>query len=301
MAQMAALIGVGLLWTRLRPGGLGPDTVRSAISTLVYYLLLPALILSVLWEAPLGAESWRISLSASGGVLTMLGLTWILLRLSRASARTTGTLLLASAWPNATYLGLPVLEAAFGEWARRIAIQYDLFACFPLLMTVGVLIAGHYGRSGGQGRPLRTLVRVPPLWAAVAGVGLNLAGTGPPPYLKNLLGDMGEGVPALMLLALGMSLSWRSPGWGRLAPVGMVLLLQLAVQPLVVAGLATAAGLSGEVYSGVVLEAAMPTMLLGVVLSDRYGLDTGLYATIVTATTAASLLSLPLWHGLLTD
>ncbi len=67
------------------------------------------------------------------------------------------------------------------------------------------------------------------------------------------------------------------------------------------AGLATAAGLSGEVYSGVVLEAAMPTMLLGVVLSDRYGLDTGLYATIVTATTAASLLSLPLWHGLLTD
>ena len=299
MVQMAVLIGIGALWRPVRPGGQEADSVRAAISALVYYLLLPALILSVLWEAPLGTESWRISLSASGGVLALLGLTWILLRLARASRVVTGTLLLASAWPNATYLGLPVLEATFGNWARRIAIQYDLFACSPLLLTVGVLIASHYGRGDDPRSPLLALLKVPPLWAALAAVVLNLAGPAPPPSLERLLGDLGQGVPALMLLALGMSLSWGRPGWERLPPIGLALVLQLAVQPLLVAVLASLTGLTGDVHRAVSLEGAMPTMVLGLVLCDRYGLDTGLYAAIVTVTTAASLVTLPLWFALL--
>jgi len=46
-----------------------------------------------------------------------------------------------------------------------------------------------------------------------------------------------------------------------------------------------------------VLEAAMPSMVLGLVLCDRFRLDTTLYALAVTVTTLLSLLSLPLWFG----
>jgi hypothetical protein len=50
--------------------------------------------------------------------------------------------------------------------------------------------------------------------------------------------------------------------------------------------------------TGTVIEAAMPSMVLGLVFCDRYGLDTALYAAAVTLTTLLSLLTLPLWSGL---
>jgi hypothetical protein len=299
MAQMAALIGLGVMWRWLRPGGLEADAARSAIASLVYYLLLPALILSVLWQAPLGLESGQVAVSAAGGVAAMLALTWLILRPFTNDRRLTGTLLLAGAWPNATYLGLPVLEATFGEWARRIAIQYDLFACFPLLMTVGVLIARRYGSAEGPENPLVTLIRVPALWAAAGAVVLNLSGLRPPAPLADLLSDVSDSVPALMLIALGMGLTWGGWRWTVVPAAGLVIVLQLGVQPAVVAALAGGSGLTGAPFQAVVLEAAMPTMILGVVLCDRYGLDTALYAKAVTLSTVASLVTLPLWFGLL--
>ncbi|HKJ87369.1 MAG TPA: AEC family transporter, partial [Gammaproteobacteria bacterium] len=54
-------------------------------------------------------------------------------------------------------------------------------------------------------------------------------------------------------------------------------------------------GLEGETLVAVTLEAAMPSMVLGIVICDRYGLDSGLYAMAVTLTTAAGLVTLPLW------
>jgi hypothetical protein len=41
-------------------------------------------------------------------------------------------------------------------------------------------------------------------------------------------------------------------------------------------------------------------MIIGLVLCDRYGLDTARYAITVTLTTAVSLLTLPLWFDWLT-
>lgn len=296
MGQMAALIACGVGWRLLRPGGLDADATRGAVTGLVYYLLLPGLVLSVLWGAPMGAESLRISATAAGGVLASLALGWVVLRAFGTGPRITGTLLLAGAFPNATYLGLPVLEATFGEWARRIAIQYDLFACTPLLLTVGILLAGHYGNAARE-NPLLTLLKVPPLWAALAAIALNSAAIAQPSWISAFLESLGTGVPPLMLIALGMGLTWGSWSWARLPGMGLVLLLQLAVQPALVWGLAGGVGLSGEVFRAVVVEAAMPTMILGVVLCDRYGLDTGLYAKVVTLTTAVSLVVTPLWYG----
>ncbi|MFA9462001.1 AEC family transporter [Thiohalorhabdus sp. Cl-TMA] len=299
MGQMAALVAIGVFWRVLQPGGLHADLMRHAVANLVYYLLLPALILSVLWEAPLGMESVGIAASALAGVLGMLAVTVLAVRLLGLPGATGGALILAGSWPNATYLGLPILAATFGEWARRVAIQFDLFACFPLLLTLGILIARHYGNREASEGALRGLLRVPPLWAALLAILLNAGGVQPPPLLMNLLADMGESVPALMLLALGMSLTWTgSPTRGLSLPL-LVLVLQLGAQPLLVLGAASGLGLEGGILQAVVIEGAMPSMLLGVVLCDRYGLDTPLYAKAVTLSTAVSLLTTPLWFLIL--
>jgi len=298
LLQMAGLILCGIGWRWLEPAGLAPVQTRKVLTSLVYYLLLPALVLSVLWEAELGDTTVLIALSAAFAVFTGFLLSSLFCRVCKARPAVRGAVILAATFPNVTYLGLPVLEATFGPWARGVAIQFDLFACTPLLFTLGVLIAARYGTAAVGGHNMtRELLRIPALWAAFLAVSLNLLELEMHTLLAGVLGMLERGVVPLMLISLGLSLEWNKAQWGKLPTVVPVLLLRLLLIPALVALFASATGLSGELRAAVVMEAAMPSMVLGIVFCDRYDLDVGLYATTVTVTTVLSLVTLPLWYG----
>lgn len=296
--QAAALIFCGVLWRIRSPLGLDAEQVRRSLTGVVYILMLPALVLVVLWQAPLGLDSVRIALSGALDVLFGLAAAWLWFRRSRHPHRVVGAALLASAFPNATYLGLPVLEATFGPWARSVAIQYDLLACTPLLLSVGTAIAAWYGGEEKKAHPLKALVKVPPLWAALAGVSLNLLDVPRPEIVQSWLENLGSAVVPLMLFSLGLGLRWAGT-WRQQIPVVLpVAVIQLLLAPVIIWGFASTIGLQGEVLVAVILEAAMPSMVLGLVLCDRYKLDTSLYAMAVTVTAAFSMLTLPMWFAL---
>ncbi|HEB54737.1 MAG TPA: AEC family transporter [Gammaproteobacteria bacterium] len=303
LLQMIALIACGVGWRFLRPGKLTPEQVRLALTESVYYLFLPALVLVVLWRTPIGLDSLRISFLAATGILFALLLSGLACRLCRMPAGISGAVMLASAFPNATYLGLPVLQTTFGDWAQNIAIQYDLFACTPLLFTVGILVAQHYGESdnatSARAGFLKRLLRIPPLWAAIMGSALSLFSVPLDSNLEIILKLLGDTVIPLMLVALGLSLQWRSISTQQLPPLMLISGIQLLLTPLLVWQMAKVLGLEDDLLSAVVLEAAMPSMVLGLVLCDRFRLDTTLYALAVTVTTLLSLLSLPLWFDLI--
>jgi predicted permease len=292
------LITAGVLWRRFEPFGISPDTVRRTLSAVVYNLLLPALVLGALWHASLTADMLRVSLVAVVDVTVGFALAWVSCRVCRQSQATTGALMLAAAFGNVTYLGLPVLEASLGTWARAVAVQYDFFGTTPLLFTLGILVARHFGTDGGGGTPLRTLLASPPLWAAVAAVLLNAAGVPLPAWLARLLDRLAAGVAPLMLLVVGLSLVFRRDMKSQFPSLLPVVLIQLVIMPLLIWGLTVPLGIAGELRTAVVLEAAMPAMVLGIVLSERYGLDTGRYAQAVTVTTLLSMLTLPAWFAL---
>lgn len=297
LLQMAAITACGMLWRVFHPGSLSVDSIRKVLTDLVYYLLLPALVLLVLWRTPLGLESVHIAAVASFGIVVCLLLSGLFCRLCRSPRSMAGAAILAAAFPNATYLGLPVLEATLGPAARGIAIQYDLFACTPLLLTAGIFVAQTYGTKKSGGWSLLSMFKVPPVWAALIAVLLNLNHVTLPEDVALVLERLGSAVIPLMLLALGMSLRWTTLRLSMLILLVPILVIQLIVMPTSVWWLAGVLGLSGDVFTAVVLEAAMPSMVLGLVLCDRYGLDTSLYATGVTLSTLLSLLTLPLWHA----
>jgi len=299
IGQAAILIACGVLWRVFTPQGLDADTLRNSLTSVVYVLLLPALVLVVLWRADLSLDALRVAILAMIGIAVGMGTAWLWFRRQRPASAAMGALLLAAAFPNATYMGLPVLEASLGSWARAVAIQYDLFACTPLLLSAGVMLAQHYGGVGERAHPLHNLVRVPPLWAAIMGVTLNLLDIPLPSLLGGVMDMLAAGVVPLMLFSLGLGLRWGS-GWGkRVSLVLPVVVIQLLVTPLIVWGGSDLTGLVGQVRTAVVLEAAMPSMVLGIVLCDRYRLDSSLYAMAVTLSTALSALTLPLWFSLL--
>ena len=69
--QMAGLILCGVAWRVFRPAGLQAVETRKVLTSLVYYLLLPALVLSVLWSTDLGEQSLIIAVAAFN-IISML-------------------------------------------------------------------------------------------------------------------------------------------------------------------------------------------------------------------------------------
>lgn len=297
LLPMAALILVGTLWRPLRPMGLDADTTRKSLTGLVYILLLPALVLDVLWKTPLGLDSLRIVLLAIFGIVSATLLATLIFRREWLPDSTRGALIIATGWGNATYLGLPVLEQTFGSGFRSVALHYDLFANTPLLLTLGVWVAQRHGRGVTERGPLAEIARVPALWAAIIAVTLNLNQIPAPEGLAKVLNMLGNSVPSLMLLALGMGLRWDVLSLRCLPAILPVVLIQLIITPFIIYWSSLGVGLEGDLRAAVIIEAAMPTMVLGMVICDRYRLDTGLFAAATTLSTALSLVTLPLWYS----
>ena len=110
---------------------------------------------------------------------------------------------------------------------------------------------------------------------------------------------MASAVIPLMLIALGMSLQVKTLTLNKMPVLIPVLLIQLIAMPLLALLLAHISGLSGDYLIAVVLEAAMPSMVLGIVICDQFKLDTGLFAAAVTISTTLSLVTLPAWYYML--
>ncbi|MDF9392843.1 MULTISPECIES: AEC family transporter [Methylococcus] len=298
LAQMSVLILSGVVLRRLRPFGIDPERLRRTITGLVFNALLPALVLSALWGGGAHPQGWKISLFGVAIVLFGLAATLCLDRALHLDRRQLGAAMLGIAFSNVTFLGLPVLERLFGpELARPIVIQIDLFSTAPLVFTLGVYIASRYGGAPANlSAALRALIVNPPLWAAFAALLLGGHGIPRPAVLETPLETAASSVAPLMLLALGLGLRWNAWRKENTRLVALASGLKLIALPLFGLSLTHGLEISGDTRAALVLEAGMPSMLLGIVYCDRYRLDTGLYAMLATTTTVLALASLPAWH-----
>ncbi|MDD2738316.1 MAG: AEC family transporter [Methylomonas lenta] len=300
LIQMSVLMLCGAGWRLFSLQGLSADQTRMALTSVVYYFFLPAMVLEVLWKADIGWQSLKYSALGCSTILLGIIFTWLLTNLFKFKNAQTGAVILAAAYPNVTYLGLPVLEQAFGPWARSVVIQIDLFAAAPLVFTVGIALARYYGANMEEkSKSLIGFFNAPPFWAALLAVVLNLNHIQAPIWLEGLLQKLSAAVAPLMIFSLGLALSWRAIHLRNLPYILPVVIIKLLLLPWAAMHIADLAHLRGQFKAAAVLDLAMPSMVLGVVLCDRYRLDSALYAAAVTITTGLSLLSLPFWFGVL--
>ena len=295
LAQMALLIACGAVWQTLAPKHIPAPAHRRALTDLVFYILLPALIIDVIWQTELSAHSLQISLIAMTALAGAMLAMWIMLQFISVNRQQTGALLLAATFPNVTYLGLPVLDQALGSWSNSLILQYDLFACTPVLMTLGILLARHFGAADVTMHPLKALLRIPPLWAVTIAVLLNVFEVSRPAIVHDALQTLSGGVVPLMLIALGMSIRWQSLHFRLLPLLLPVVAISLLLAPAIVWSVIQFIDLPLQVAQTVVLAAAMPTMVFGFVICEQYELDSALYAAAVTLTTLLCLATLPVW------
>ncbi|RMF34703.1 MAG: AEC family transporter [Chlorobiota bacterium] len=295
MDSLAAVgcVGLGIAWRWVRwlPSS---DRIRRIVAETAFVALLPLLTFRSMARAPAGSVLWHVPLVAAltiGCVLAVAAF-W-LQRRADLDPRSRAALLLAAAWGNVTYLGIPVLTTTLGPEQVFVAVLFDFTASTPLLWTLGVAVALAQTAESFHGLVWQRVVFLPPLWAAIAGLLWRFSGGTLSPLADGILGFGARAVIPLMMFVLGLSLRWEYlRQWRMLLPVAA---LKLLVAPVVAFGLAMAVGISGATLRATILEAAMPTMMLVLVVAERFGLATDQVAAAIALTTLASALTLPLW------
>jgi predicted permease len=267
----------------------------------VLYFFLPALAFGLVATAKVDRSFIAVPLTAAAVTLIGLaagaalyrGLPWF-----RATPRAAvGVLLLAAAFGNVTYLGLPVITETLGARYGYIAILYDLLAATPVLLTVGMLMAARFGSGGAVSlaASLRRVLMLPPLWGVIAGIAAHAV-----PVPKTVLDAaqlMGTAVIPVMIFTVGLALDFRDI---KRLPVALpALAVKLLLAPVLAWIFARLAGMGGEVLQAVVMEGAMPVMVLLLVLADEFELDVPLAAACIAVSTVASFFTLPMMMKIL--
>ena len=267
------------------------DHFWTGLEKVVYYVLFPALLVNAVMKTPLDLGA------AAPLVLTAylaMGVGMALGALVRPVFRPT-PMVFASVFQCSfrfnTYVALASAGLLFG--APGIATMALVTGCaVPLANTVAVwMLARH-----AEANVWREIARNPLIWATLAGLALNLLGFVPPKPLQVFLGRLGDASVALGLMAVGAALRFR--GGTPLRGAGIYLVaVKLFALPVAALLLGRALGLDGLNLQVAVLFAALPTASSAYILAMRMGGDGQSVAWLISATTVASMFTMPLWAG----
>lgn len=282
------LLGAGIRrWMHLG------DHFWNGVEKVVYFILFPALLVNAILRTQLDvAVALPLLLTAfaamSGGML--------LATLPRPFVRIPAinfASMFQCGYRFNSYIALAVAGMLFG--APGIATMGLIVgAAVPLANLISVWMLARHGEVGVW----REVARNPLIWATAGGFVLNLLGFVPPAPLQSFLGRLADASIAFGLITVGAAL--RVGGSGAAGPggrfyAGWLLTVKLLLLPLVAWQIGQLAGLSHLYLQVVVLFAAMPTASSAYILAMRMGGDGKSVAWLISASTLASMLTLPLW------
>lgn len=243
---------------------------------------MPALIFSTLVRAEIdGAALREIAL----GTLALYGAFAVVFGIAfKLAGLNLRTFLPPNVINNSGNIGLPVALYAFGDYG--LALSIVLFAVMvSLQFSLGLwFIAGP-----GKGMEV---VKQPMVWAALLGVACSYLGLRPPLFLDNTLALLGQMAIPLMVLTLGVSISQIKVT--SVVRALIIALLRFAAAAAIAVGVGTALGLTGVVFSVLVLQAIMPAPVTNYLLALKYDADPKEVASIVVVSTALSIGLIPL-------
>jgi malonate transporter and related proteins len=273
--------------------GFAGETFWRGFDRLVYFVLLPALLLRSLAGTEFsGAEAGSLALSAA---LPIIALTLVLLAARRAlglDGQAFASVYQGSVRSN-TYTALATVPALYGEGGFAL-LALLMAAVVPLVNVLSVLVLSVQGQSRRPGpSEVARLVATNPLIVACAlGLAANASGTRLPAAIDGALAALSAAALPCGLIAVGAALSPGALG-GHVRGVSLSAATKFLALPLLSLGAGRLLGLPPEALGALVVYQAQPAATASYVLARQLGGDADLMASIVTTQTLLAFAVLP--------
>ena len=300
IASIVVLLSMICLAVLLRRVGLVNEKDGALLSRLVTHVTLPALIFVSLAKSVLHWEYAVLALIMLAAEIVCLGLAWLVGRRMQLAPPQMGAVTLAAGFGSSAMLGYALISQVYGGNVQAIAeaVVISELGVGPAMFTLGVMIAMYFGSEqedvGQRMAEVLGFFRSPIFISVVAGLiwsSLKLPTDAPfVSVLFQALELLGSANAFLVAMAVGVLLHFG--GLRSLLPlVAAVCAIKLILKPVMVWLPSLALDLTAVQTQILVLEAAMPSALLTVVLANTYGCDGKLASRLVFATALASVVT----------
>lgn len=286
-------LAAGLGWLFAARGQVDPRP----LSRIAFLLLSPCLMYQVIVDNRLeGGVFLRMAVFTLAVLLTLGAAAGLAGRLLRWPRTMTAAVMLTVLFPNAGNFGLSANLFAFGQEGLAQASLFFITSSV-LSYTLGVFVASA-GRAGIR-ESLAGLPKTSAVWAVLAAFLVLRTGWELPLPVARTVKLFADACIPVFLLILGMQL--RGARW-RGFPLPLAVASATRLAGGVVVGLAFAPLFlgGGVARQAGVLEAAMPSAVITIILATEYDVEPGFVTAVVVATTLLSPLTLtPLlaWLG----
>lgn len=281
-------------------------SVRDAIGVLNRYSLYIAAPLLIFW----GMIDPRVEMPNDPGfylahVLALavaMGVVWMF-RWSPRLRPHVGSLALCTAYGNITFLGIPVLQRAFGDEALGLAALSSGVHTI-LAMSVGPALFLLWNASDGEEHLSlsdvgKRLVRQPMVWAPLVGLLARFASVPAREVMSDYASTLGVTAGPVAIFMLGLYV-WESRAALKRVklPAVVAVTLKLLVFPAVTFGVVIALvhvfPLTRLQMLIIVSQAAMPTAITTYSLAEEFANDRETVASAAVLSALVSLVTLPL-------
>lgn len=261
----------------------------SPFNQVMLYILSPALVFHFLRTIEIESAS-PTQIIAAVCLLTavILLISSVVGRLLGHDRKTQSAFLLATTFPNAGNMALPMSLLAFGETGLSIAVT--IFAIQSILgWVLGAFLAA---RSTSVGlAPLKETLRLPITWAIITALFFRASDVSLPGFIAESVGMLADAAIPMMLIILGFQLD-NGVSLHRWPTIVLSVFIRLIGAGLLAYGTTIIFGLSGVVQQTFVMVAAMPTAVYTIILAKKFNAEPRLVTNIVVISTFCSLATL---------
>jgi malonate transporter len=199
-----------------------------------------------------------------------------------------------TAYPDAAFMGIPILQAMFGSGSIYTVLVLNLIASLLMIpLTTMLLTVASGDRSGFQAfrSSISQAVRRPLMWAPALGILCSLLQLKMPPMLAETFNLIGKATPGVSLLCLGLIMSsvplkLSGEVWGNLG-------LKLLLQPALMIGAICLFGAKGIYAQQMILLAALPSATIPAMFANEAGAYQSEAATTILVSTVLSIITFP--------
>lgn len=263
------------------------------LSRICLYVLAPSLAFNSLATSTIDiAVAWRLIVASLVFPFIEIGLFIGLFKALRWDRDTSRAMLLASIFTNAGNYGLPVCLFAFGQQGMDLGVVF-MVSQTVMINTLGVYIAA--SAQGSAGSAMKQVLKMPAVYAAVAGVLMKVFGLPLPAIIGRPIGLLAQAAVPVFLLLLGVQLIGSAEGAKSWKEPLVVVPLRLIVAPVIAGAIGYLVGLNGLAWKVLVLQGAMSTPVNATVLAQEFGAEPAMVSKVTATTTVISVLTLTLW------
>ena len=282
------MIGIGYVLKRI---DFLSEKDINPLNKIVMNILLPCMIFSALYSSDL-------SLIPKLGILPFVILissfvtglvSFLILKKLGYDDKKLWSVLVTVMIANTAFMGYPVNLGIFGHEGFLRAIFCDI-ATMCIFLILSFVLVIKFG--GTVKKAIRKIALFPPLWAIIFGLGLNILNVPIGPVLNNTVNYLGNGAIPLIMISLGLSIDLAGLSRSK-SMVAFTSIMKLLFFPAIAFIVVLFLGLSDLQYTVAIVEAAMPSGMLSLVLAITYNLDYQLTSDCILINTVISLITLP--------